>query len=75
MLQLKEDSTMLLNHIGFVEKAKKLEMALDICAIYERKLKVTGRDTGATAEQIAKYIMKTLQDSNLDKNWEKYQKK
>jgi isocitrate dehydrogenase (NAD+) len=68
-------SAMLLNHIGFVEKAKKLEMALDICATYEKKLKVTGRDTGATGEEFAKYIEETLQDPNLEKKWEEYQKK
>jgi isocitrate dehydrogenase (NAD+) len=68
-------SAMLLNHIGFVEKAKKLEMSLDICATYEKKLKVTGRDTGATGEEFAKYIEETLQDPNLEKRWEGYQSK
>lgn len=68
-------AAMLLNHIGFVPKAKKLEMALDISAIYEKKLKVTGRDTGATGEQFAKYIMDTLRDPELEQKWEKYQKK
>ncbi|MFX1354102.1 MAG: isocitrate/isopropylmalate dehydrogenase family protein, partial [Promethearchaeota archaeon] len=63
----------LLNHIGLVEKAKKLEMALDICAIYEKKLKVTGRDTGATGDEFAKYIMDTLQDPNLEQKWKEYQ--
>jgi isocitrate dehydrogenase (NAD+) len=67
-------SAMLLNHIGFVEKAKKLEMALDICALYEKKLKVTGRDTGATGEEFAKYIMETLQDPTLNNKYEKYVK-
>jgi isocitrate dehydrogenase (NAD+) len=68
-------SAMLLNHIGFVESAKKLEMALDICAIYEKKIKVTGRDNGATGEEFAKYIMDTLQDPELKQKWENYQKK
>ncbi|MFX1497859.1 MAG: isocitrate/isopropylmalate family dehydrogenase [Promethearchaeota archaeon] len=68
-------AAMLLNHIGFVQKARKLEMALDICAIYEKKLKVTGRDTGATGEQFAEYIMDTLQDPELERKWERYQKK
>jgi isocitrate dehydrogenase (NAD+) len=67
-------SAMLLNHIGFIEKAKKLEMALDICAIYEKKLKVTGRDTGATGEEFGKYIMDTLQDPKLEVKWKSYQK-
>jgi isocitrate dehydrogenase (NAD+) len=66
-------SAMLLNHIGFIEKAKKLEMALDICAIYEKKLKVTGRDTGATGEEFGKYIMETLKDPNLEEKWKNLQ--
>ena len=66
-------AAMLLNHIGYVDKAKKLEMALDICAQYEKKIKITGRDTGATGEEYANYIMETLQDSDLEKKWESYQ--
>lgn len=49
-------------------------MALDICAIYERKLKVTGRDTGATGEEFGKYIMNTLHDPKLEGKWRNYQK-
>ncbi len=67
-------AALLINHIGFVKKAKKLEMALDICATYERKLKMTGRDTGATGEKYAKYIMDTLIDPNLEEKWNAYQK-
>jgi isocitrate dehydrogenase (NAD+) len=66
-------AALLINHIGFVEKAKNLEMALDICATYERKLKMTGRDTGATGEEYAKYIMDTIQDPNLEEKWNSYQ--
>jgi len=68
-------AAMLLNHIGYTEKAKKLEMALDICCIYEHKLKITGRPNGATGEEFAKYIMETIKDPDLEKKWEKYQKK
>jgi isocitrate dehydrogenase (NAD+) len=67
-------AALLINHIGFVKKAKKLEMALDICATYERKLKMTGRDTGARGEDYAKYIMETLQDPELEQKWENFQK-
>jgi isocitrate dehydrogenase (NAD+) len=67
-------AALLINHIGFVKKAKKLEMALDICATYERKLKMTGRDTGATGEDYAKYIMETLLDPELEQKWENFQK-
>jgi isocitrate dehydrogenase (NAD+) len=66
-------ASMLINHIGFTEEAAKLDKALDICVQYEKKLDVTGRDTGATGEEFAKYIMKTLQDPDLDKKWQSYQ--
>ncbi|MDD1749504.1 MAG: isocitrate/isopropylmalate dehydrogenase family protein, partial [Methanothrix sp.] len=38
---------MLLNHVGFTDQARRLEMALDICGSFERKLVVTGRTSGA----------------------------
>ena len=52
---------MLLEHIGKVEKARKLERALDICMYEEKKLTVTGRDTGATCQEFADYVMETIQ--------------
>lgn len=51
---------MLLNHIGYVKESDKLYKALDICTISEKKLVMTGRDTGATGEQFADYIMETI---------------
>ena len=68
-------AAMLLNHIGYTEESKKLDMALDICHQYEKKIKITGRSNGATGEEFAKYIMETLQDPKLEEKWEKYQKK
>lgn len=51
---------MLLNHIGYIAEANKLYKALDICTITEKKLVMTGRDTGATGEEFANYIMDTI---------------
>jgi isocitrate dehydrogenase (NAD+) len=51
---------MLLAHIGYVTEANKLYNALDICTITEKKLVMTGRDTGATGEEFANYIMETI---------------
>jgi isocitrate dehydrogenase (NAD+) len=51
---------MLLNHIGYKAEADKLYKALDICTITEKKLVLTGRDTGATGEEFANYIMDTI---------------
>ncbi len=67
-------AALLLNHIGFTEKAKKLEMALDICATLEKKIVLTGRDDGATGEEYAKYIMDTLVDPNLEKRFKEFSK-
>lgn len=53
-------SGMLLNHIGYSEKADKLYKALDICNT-EKKYVITGRDTGATNEEFTNYLMKTIE--------------
>ncbi len=53
---------MLLSHIGYTKEADKLYKALDICTITEKKLVMTGRDTGATSEEFANYIMDTTRN-------------
>ena len=67
-------AAMLLGHIGFTEQGKKLEMALDICGQYEKKLVVTGRPTGATGAAFTDYLMETIQDPRLQSRWEGYVK-
>ncbi|HEX3078447.1 MAG TPA: isocitrate/isopropylmalate family dehydrogenase [Lachnospiraceae bacterium] len=52
---------MLLAHIGYTKEADKLYKALDICTITEKKLVMTGRDTGATSAEFADYIMETIE--------------
>lgn len=52
---------MLLSHIGFQAEADKLDKALDICTQTERKIFTTGRSNGATSEEVADYIMETIQ--------------
>ena len=66
-------AAMLLSHIGFPDRAKMLEMALDICGQHERKLAITGRSDGATGQELADYIMETLQDKKLEAKWKSYQ--
>ncbi len=53
-------AVLLLSHIGYQDKADMLERALDKCMYHERKLVLTGRDTGATGAQFADYIMETI---------------
>lgn len=63
----------LLDHIGFKDKARQLEMALDICGQYEKKLRITGRDDGTTSAVFADYIMETISDPGLEAKWQSYQ--
>ena len=53
-------AVMLLSHIGYQDRADKLERALDICSFEEKKLTITGRQTGATCEEFGNYVMETL---------------
>jgi isocitrate dehydrogenase (NAD+) len=63
---------MLLNHLGYTELGRKLEMSLDICGQYEKKLVMTGRSTGATGREYCDYIMETIADPHLEKRWNEY---
>lgn len=67
-------AAMLLAHIGFPEKGKSLEMALDICGQYEKKLVITGRSTGPTGTAFTDYLMETLRDPKLKGRWDAYLK-
>ena len=66
-------ASMLLNHIGFIDKAALLEMALDVCCQYEKRIKMTGRSDGATGEQFSKYLLETLASRELEKKWKGFQ--
>ena len=63
---------MMMDHIGEAEKAKKLNMALDVCCQFEKKLVMTGRNTGATGDEFAEYIMETIQRPDLETVWQGY---
>jgi len=62
-------AVMMIRHIGFTEKAERLEMALDICGQYEKRLVITGRDDGCTAEELGNYLMETVIDPSLKSKW------
>ncbi len=63
---------MMLNHIGFADRGKRLEQALDICGRFEKKLVMTGRSTGANSRDFGDYLLDTVQDKSLDKRWNEY---
>jgi isocitrate dehydrogenase (NAD+) len=64
---------MLVRHLGYEAKASDLEMALDICGQFEKKVSITGRSTGATGKEYSDYIMETLTDPGLSTKWQGYQ--
>ncbi len=53
---------LLLSHIGAQEEANKLEKALDICTVTEKRIKITGRENGATNEELTDYILETVKN-------------
>jgi isocitrate dehydrogenase (NAD+) len=53
-------ASMLLSHIAYIDEANKLDKAMDICTRTEKKLIITGRDTGATNQEFANYVMETI---------------
>jgi len=60
---------MLLNHIGYAGESKRLDMAIDVCTQFEKKVVVTGRATGAKGSEFADYLLKALQDPQLERKW------
>ena len=61
---------MLLTHIGYADLGERVNMAMDLCSQYERKLVMTGRDTGATGHQFGDYVLETVRSADLRQRWE-----
>lgn len=53
-------TVMLLSHIGFQAESDRLSKALDFCMFTDKKIKITGRDNGATCADFAEYLMQNL---------------
>lgn len=67
-------AAMMLDHIGLETEAKNLQMALDICGQFEKKIVLTGRSDGATNDEYTDYILETIQDPNLANKYNNYVK-
>jgi isocitrate dehydrogenase (NAD+) len=64
---------MLLRHIGFIDRADRLEQTLDVAGRFEKRLVMTGRDTGANSRDFGDYILEIVKDQRLTKRWNDYQ--
>jgi len=61
--------SMLLRHIGYPDQAEKVEMALEVCGQFEKKVVVTGRDSGATGSALTDYILSWIDNPRLKDKW------
>lgn len=53
-------TVMMLSHIGRQAEADRLERALDVCMFEEKRIAITGRDTGATCAEFVDYVKSKL---------------
>jgi isocitrate dehydrogenase (NAD+) len=67
-------AAMMLSHIGFPELGGRVEQALEVCGQYEKKIKITGRDTGVTGADFGQYVLSTVRDARLTERWQAYVK-
>ena len=72
-LSLMRAAAMMLEHVGMVDRSRRLGMALDMCAIYEQKAAITGRPDGATASQFGDQVISALSDPGLPSRWMAHQ--
>lgn len=63
---------MMLAHLGHPNLAQRVDMALEVCGQYERKVRVTGRDTGVTGSEYGSYVVETINDPKLKDKWQGY---
>jgi isocitrate dehydrogenase (NAD+) len=73
-LSLMRAAVMMLEHVGMMAQSSKLAKALDICAIYEPRVKITGRQDGGSASQFADEVIATIGDPRLADRWQSFQK-
>ncbi len=65
-------AAMLLNHIGRTVESQRLEMALDVCGQFEKRLVMTGRSDGADGAAYAQYVLDTVKDPGLEEKWKSF---
>ena len=53
-------SVLMLSHIGYADEAARLEKALDFCMFEDKKMQITGRDTGCTTDEFTDYVIAQL---------------
>ncbi len=65
-------AAMMLEHVGYDRIGGRLHKALDICGQYERRVVMTGRNTGASSDEFGDYVMATVEDSGIEARWDEF---
>ena len=63
---------MMLEHVGLSDPGSRLHKAIDVCGMYERKLVMTGRSSGAASDEFGNYVLDTVEDPDLESRWSEY---
>jgi len=63
-LSILRAAVMLLQHIGFINQANKLNKAIDIC-VNKKRIIITGRSNGATCSEFANCILEEIKQIKL----------
>ena len=45
-------------------------LVLDICGQFEKKMSITGRDSGVTGEEFTKYLLSWIENPSLKNRWQ-----
>lgn len=62
-------AAMLLGHIGYPERGRSVEMALDVAGCYDAKQAVTGRPDGSTGEAFTDDVLEWVGNPRLEEAW------
>jgi isocitrate dehydrogenase (NAD+) len=63
---------MMMEHVGLSDPGSRLHKAIDVCGMYERKLVMTGRSSGAASDEFGNYVLDTVEDPDLESRWSEY---
>lgn len=58
-------AAMMLRHVGLPSPAGRLDMALDVATLLERRVVITGRQDGATAAELTDQVLNLVADPGL----------
>ena len=67
-------AAMLLAHIGYPERGRSVEMALDVAVASDKAPAVTGRPDGATGEAFTDHVMDWVRNPRLEEAWASFVK-